>query len=1041
MSSPSERYAAARERNQYAKTRLAAFERTQSFSLDEFQRQACRCLEAGHGVLVAAPTGAGKTVVGEFAIHLALADGLKAFYTTPIKALSNQKYQELTAVHGSDRVGLLTGDTSINPEADVVVMTTEVLRNMLYASSSTLTGLGYVVMDEVHYLADRFRGAVWEEVIIHLPDSVRLVSLSATVSNAEEFGAWLDTVRGETDVIVSEHRPVPLWQHVMVGERIVDLFATPTSFDAAAVPASAGDPAAASAVAAPADRRGPGGRSDEPAARSDDDDRPRSGGRPSRAKDRRRSEQLRHQEQRARAAAIRAEQQQSGITVNPELNRLARAESRVPRQAHRGRGRRPDRPPVRESVRRVSRPAMIRQLDREALLPAIVFIFSRAGCDAAVRQCVDTDLWLTTRAEQRVIRAELDEAVSELSPEDLEVLGFWTWRDGLLRGIAVHHAGMLPPFKEVVERLFGAGVVKVVFATETLALGINMPARSVVLEKLDKFNGEAHVPVTAGEYTQLTGRAGRRGIDVEGHAVVLWQPGTDPSAVAGLASRRTYPLNSSFRPTYNMSINLIAQFGRDAAREILESSFAQFQADRSVVGLARQIRSREESLAGYATSMRCHLGDFAEYARLRRELTDAEQRAASNRSRRARDAAMSSLDRLRPGDVIQVPTGRSAGFVLVIRTDTNGYEPRTTVLTLGHQVRRITAQDLQGEVRAAGSVRIPKHFDAKNPRERRDLASSLRNALHEGRLESGRRPQGAADGAPDGSGGGARDRHEARITELRRQVRTHPCHGCSDREQHARWAERWHRLNRETEGLKRQIQGRTNTIARTFDTVCDVLRGYGYLTTVPLEDVMSDEDPEASRYVGDLLRDGTDPAPDGSRTPGPLRITADGSRLRRIYGEKDLLIALCLGDGVLDGLDPEELAGLASVLVYQAKREERGVRPTMPTPALEGAVRAVVRRWSELTDAEEAAGLPETGEPELGLVRPMIAWARGRSLQEALRGTDLAAGDFVRWSKQVIDLLDQLAGVPEITPRLRNRLRSAIDLVRRGVVAYSAVAA
>ncbi|OMH33008.1 RNA helicase [Tersicoccus sp. Bi-70] len=1035
MSTPSERYAAARERNQYAKTRLAAFERTQSFDLDEFQRQACRCLEAGHGVLVAAPTGAGKTVVGEFAIHLALEDGLKAFYTTPIKALSNQKYAELVAVHGPDRVGLLTGDTSINPEADVVVMTTEVLRNMLYASSSTLDGLGYVVMDEVHYLADRFRGAVWEEVIIHLPDSVRVVSLSATVSNAEEFGAWLDTVRGETDVIVSEHRPVPLWQHVMVGDRIVDLFATPTSFDAAAIAAPAGESTGESAGENGGENgsRGSGAdRADRDDARGRDikDGRHRSsGGRPSsKAKDRRRTEALRQQEQRARAAATRTEQQDSGITVNPELNRLARTESRVPRQAHRGRGRRPDRPPVRESVRRASRPAMIRQLDREALLPAIVFIFSRAGCDAAVRQCVDADLWLTTRAEQRQIREELDEAVRELSPEDLEVLGFWTWRDGLMRGIAAHHAGMLPPFKEVVERLFGAGIVKVVFATETLALGVNMPARSVVLEKLEKFNGEAHVPVTAGEYTQLTGRAGRRGIDIEGHAVVLWQPGTDPSAVAGLASRRTYPLNSSFRPTYNMSINLIAQFGRDTAREILESSFAQFQADRSVVGIARQIRSREESLAGYAESMRCHLGDFSAYARLRRELSDAEQRAASTRTRRTRDAAMASLDRLRPGDVIEVPTGRSAGFVVVIRPETNGYEPRTTVLTLGHQVRRITAQDLHGEVRTVGSVRIPQHFDARNPRERRDLASSLRNALHDQRPERGGRHATAA----------ADDAQEARIADLRRQVRSHPCHGCSDREQHARWAERWHRLDRETEGLKRQIKGRTNTIARTFDTVCDVLAGYGYLTDAPVPET---EDPEASRHIGELLLDGTDPAPDGDRTPGPLRITPDGSRLRRIYGEKDLLIALCLGDGVFDALDPEELAALASVLVYQAKREERGVRPTMPTPALEDAVRGVVRRWSELTDVEEAAGLPETSEPELGLARPMIAWARGRTLQEALRGTDLAAGDFVRWSKQVIDLLDQLAGVPEIPTRLRSRLRSSIDLVRRGVVAYSAVAA
>ncbi|GAA1806447.1 hypothetical protein GCM10009771_05720 [Nesterenkonia flava] len=222
--SPAQRYAQSRRRAAEAKTELAAFRAEQAFDLDDFQLEACRHLEAGRAVLVAAPTGAGKTIVGEFAVHLALTQGKKAFYTTPIKALSNQKYQELVADYGADRVGLLTGDTSINSEAQVVVMTTEVLRNMLYQSSSTLDDLKFVVMDEVHYLADRFRGAVWEEVIIHLPESVQVAALSATVSNAEEFGAWLDTVRGETAVVVSEHRPVPLWQHMLVDHQIYDLF-------------------------------------------------------------------------------------------------------------------------------------------------------------------------------------------------------------------------------------------------------------------------------------------------------------------------------------------------------------------------------------------------------------------------------------------------------------------------------------------------------------------------------------------------------------------------------------------------------------------------------------------------------------------------------------------------------------------------------------------------------------------------------------------------------------------------------------------------
>lgn len=953
--SPSERYRASAERTAEAKTYLGGFIRTLEFELDDFQREACLSLQAGRGVLVAAPTGAGKTIVGEFAIYLALQRGLKAFYTTPIKALSNQKYSELADKYGAADVGLLTGDTSINGDAPVVVMTTEVLRNMLYADSDTLDDLGFVVMDEVHYLADRFRGAVWEEVIIHLPSEVQVASLSATVSNAEEFGAWLDTVRGQTDVIVSEHRPVPLWQHVMVGRKIVDLFAGDTSFDEIA---PAGD-SAVSATAATAD-----------------------------------------------LSAL------PGFEVNPELLSMARAESQMNfrgRFGHGGRNQRrqqqrqrdePEGGP-RSPVRKASRPQVIASLDRQDLLPAITFIFSRAGCDAAVAQCVSAGLWLTTEQEQLVIARRVDEAAQDIPSDDLDVLGFWSWRDGLLRGLAAHHAGMLPTFKEVVEKLFVDGLVKAVFATETLALGVNMPARSVVLEKLDKFNGEAHVNITAGEYTQLTGRAGRRGIDVEGHAVVLWQPGTDPASVAGLASRRTYPLNSSFRPTYNMSINLLAQFGRPRAREILESSFAQFQADRSVVGLARQVRSREESLTGFSKSMTCHLGDFTEYSRLRRALADAEKNASKSSSRARKSLTEDSLSRLLPGDVVDVPTGRAPGLAVVLSSDHDSREPRPAVMTLDNQLRRIGTQDVEGPLAPITRIRIPKSFNAKVPKSRRDLASSVRNAIRDSRPPAppGRDEDfGRAAALPD---------QEKRIAELRRELRAHPCHGCSEREDHARWSERWWKLRQETDGLVRQIQGRTNTIAKTFDRVCGVLDTYGYLET-------SDA--------------------------GVLGISDDGQRLRRIYGEKDLLISQSLRMGAFTDLDAAEIAALASILVYQAKREDRGLRPKMPSVSLESAVDTVVREWSALEDVEEAAKLPLTGEPELGLVWPIFKWAKGRHLQEVLSGTDLAAGDFVRWVKQVIDLLDQLAKIPSLDPRVARLCADAITLVKRGVVAYSSVA-
>ncbi|MEA5454439.1 DEAD/DEAH box helicase [Sinomonas sp. JGH33] len=979
--SPAERFALDAERRAFAKTELGAFAADLPFPLDPFQREACRALEAGHGVLVAAPTGAGKTVVGEFAVYLALRRGLKAFYTTPIKALSNQKYGELCDAYGADRVGLLTGDVTINGEAPVVVMTTEVLRNMLYAGSSTLGGLGYVVMDEVHYLADRFRGAVWEEVIIHLPKDVRVVSLSATVSNAEEFGAWLDTVRGETDIIVSEHRPVPLWQHVMVGRRLVDLFATRSSFEDLADAHDRTD-------------EGP----EEP-QKPDAERLPRRSGDP-----------------------------RELTAVNPELAEIARRETQAEHRArfpHGGRGRRRDERPrghaggrqggrsegVQASVARASRPQMIQSLERQGLLPAIDFIFSRAGCDAAVQQCVDAGLDLTTPAERARIAEAVEAAAKDLPPSDLGVLGFWGWREGLLRGLAAHHAGLLPTFKEVVEKLFAAGLVKAVFATETLALGVNMPARSVLIEKLEKFNGEAHVDITAGEYTQLTGRAGRRGIDVEGHAVVQWRPGLDPAALAGLASRRTYPLNSSFRPTYNMSINLVAQFGRKRARDILESSFAQFQADRSVVGLARQVRDREESLAGYEKAMTCHLGDFTEYARLREELSAAESYASREAGRARRSMTVDSLARLQPGDVVELAQGRLSGTAVVLATDANAREPRPHVLTFDHNLRRIGFQDLDGPIEPIARIRIPKHFDPKRPKDRRDLAASMRHAVD-------RSHSGHSAGDHAGGGRGARrsrrdfafaagyEDTERRITELRHRLRTHPCHGCAEREDHARWAERWTKLRRETDRLVEQIKGRTNTIAKTFDRVCEVLESYGCLEQ------------------GD----------------GDVRVTDRGQQLRRIYGDKDLLTALSLRAGAFDDVDEAELAALASILVYQAKRDEPGLPPKMPTVSLDVAVDVVLREWSQLEDVEEQHRLPRTAEPDFGLVWPLYKWARGRDLQNVLSGTELAAGDFVRWVKQVIDLLDQLADVPRIEPRVRRLCHAGIDSIKRGVVAYSGVA-
>ena len=683
---------------------LATFTASLDFPLDPFQVQACTALEAGHGVLVAAPTGAGKTIVGEFAVHLALVSGRKAFYTTPIKALSNQKYADLVRRYGAANVGLLTGDSSVNGEAPIVVMTTEVLRNMMYAGSPTLVGLGYVVMDEVHYLADRFRGAVWEEVIIHLPPDVLVVSLSATVSNAEEFGAWLSDVRGDVSVVVSEHRPVPLWQHMMVGRGMYDLFMDWAHGEAGEVfdPSNAPDGAAdrmrdaAPTRVAPELMQAIGNTS-------------------------RRSTEMDGNWGRGRRGpgGHGGHGGQSGPGGGSGGRGFARAGG-----GGGGRpGGRPGGGPTRAEV--------VDRLDREGLLPAITFIFSRVGCEAAVAQLLAQDVRLVSDEEGSRIRRLVEQRVSGLADEDLGVLGFWDFADGLARGYAAHHAGMLPTFREIVEELFTAGRIRAVFATETLALGINMPARTVVLERLVKFNGEAHVDITPAEYTQLTGRAGRRGIDVEGHAVVLWNRQLDPLAVAGLASTRTYPLRSSFRPTYNMAVNLVAQFGRERARQLLETSFAQFQADRAVVGFVRTIRRNDEALAGYAESMRCHLGDFAAYAAIRDEIRTLEKDAVRARAASVRAEAAVSLEKLRVGDVIEIPAGRRAGYAVVVQANGGGKGESASpaVVTEDRQLRRLTVVDVPTPVEPITTVRLPKNFNAKSPKSRRDLATSLRIAV------------------------------------------------------------------------------------------------------------------------------------------------------------------------------------------------------------------------------------------------------------------------------------------------------------------------
>ncbi|SIR89412.1 DEAD/DEAH box helicase [Williamsia sterculiae] len=910
---------------------LARFAASLSFGLDEFQRAACAALEDGHGVLVCAPTGAGKTVVGEFAVHLALMGGTKCFYTTPIKALSNQKYADLVAVHGVESVGLLTGDSSINADAPIVVMTTEVVRNMIYANSSALNGLSYVVMDEVHYLADRFRGAVWEEVILHLDPAVRLVSLSATVSNAEEFGDWIQAVRGDTTVIVDEHRPVPLWQHMLVGNRMFDLF---------------------------------------------DGSAPNDGRR----------------------------------EVNPALARYIRQREVVdlsgPGRGHRGRSERGGGPPV-------SRPELIRRLDADGLLPAIDFIFSRAGCDAALAQCRRSGLDLLGPERAAAVDEVVDRFVADLAPDDRDVLGVDDWRTGLRRGFAAHHAGMLPAFRHAVEELFVRGLVQMVFATETLALGINMPARSVVLERLVKYNGEAHVDLTPGEFTQLTGRAGRRGIDIEGHAVVVFAPGMQPAQVAGLAGARTFPLRSSFAPEYNMAVNLIRRVGLNGSRELLDRSFAQFQADKSVVGQSRQIDAvtrklrkldveleelagrRDIGLGGARAGDATEEGEFAGflgYMRLRELIRTRERELKFEKRMSLQNSVVEDLFALKRGQVIGLFGGRHRGLAVVLEPASDRRDPKPLVLVDDAWAGRVGVKDFLNPPEVLGNLRLAKTVDRRTGRGRRDLASALRSSG----IELPRRKQSRRSAAAD----------DNELVDLRRQLRAHPAHGLPDHDELFRAAERRTRLVREIDALEQSIADRTATLRADFDRIVAILEELGYLV----------------------------PGPDGPTVAPP------GDLLTRIYSESDLLICECLRSGVWDGLQPPELAGVVAAVVYESRRDAfAGPDLAVSVPPLRTALVETHRRWRDLSRLEMRHSLDPTREPDAGFSMSIHLWASGRSLPECLavagdRGRPLPAGDFVRWSRQVIDLLEQIrigAGEGD----LARTARRAVSAIRRGVVA------
>jgi len=616
---------------------LTEFWSRYDFEPDDFQVEAAEAIASGKSVVVTAPTGAGKTLVAEAATYLGRSEGRRVFYTTPIKALSNQKFSDLTEAYGEEIVGLLTGDNVINPGAPVIVATLEVLRNMIYADADRLDDVATVVLDEAHYLQDRSRGAAWEEVIVHCPSHVRFVCLSATISNNRQFADWIEERRGPTELIAMEERPVPLESMYMVKER--------------------------------------------------------SG-------------------QRNIHFLPMFVEREGRRRPNPRLEHMLGLEK----------GRR-------KKFKTPNRFDVVEELEHSKMLPAIYFIFSRAGCDAAANRLAESGVRLTDSTERKTIRQVVEERTAHLTDDDLTVLGYDRWLHALENGVAAHHAGLVPAFKETVEELFKRGLVRVVFATETLALGINMPARSVVIENLSKFNGESHELLQPGDYTQLTGRAGRRGIDVEGFGVVLHSPYVKFRQVTEIASIGSHELRSSFRPTYNMTANLVANYSEEKAMELLRASFAAFQREDRKAEDDERIAALEHKLEKEEVQAACDRGDVDEYLRL-----------IENTPGHQDHDEIAPL--LRPGVVVDVNGGpRDGRYVVLKRLSAKNGGTRYLVLSTSGRVSTIGKRQIPDASEKVAEIDLPKPFRPRDRKFVQQTVRSLRKVPPGERNRSPRSPQ------------------------------------------------------------------------------------------------------------------------------------------------------------------------------------------------------------------------------------------------------------------------------------------------------------
>ncbi|MBD1822536.1 RNA helicase [Cyanobacteria bacterium FACHB-DQ100] len=865
------------------------------FELDEFQLQAIAALEAGKSVVVCAPTGSGKTLIGEYAIHRALAAGRRVFYTTPLKALSNQKLRDFRDQFGAENVGLLTGDVSINRDAPILVMTTEIFRNMLYGTpigevGTSLVGVEAVVLDECHYMNDRQRGTVWEESIIYCPSEVQLVALSATVANSDQLTDWIAQVHGATELIYSDFRPVPLQFSFCNTKGLFPLL------------------------------------------------------------------------------------DESGKRLSPRL-KPKRSEYR-PRGANQRGAPRPECP---------SLSFVISQLAAKDMLPAIYFIFSRRGCDKAVTEL--DNLTLVNEAEAAQLKERID-AFLDRNPE----AGRAGQVEPLYRGVAAHHAGILPAWKGLVEELFQEGLIKVVFATETLAAGINMPARTTVVSSLSKRTDAGHRLLNPSEFLQMSGRAGRRGMDDRGYVVTVQTPFEGSKEAAYLATSGADPLVSQFTPSYGMVLNLLQTHSIEETRALIERSFGQYL---STLYLRPQQQELERcklelnQLQSIVSEVDWKL--LAQYEKLQERLKEekrllktlqnqADEMQAGERAIALQFAVAGTILALKGDGGTIIPA------VLVTKVSGSGQFPYLVCLGQNNRWYVASVSDvaaLRGEIprlKEVDHLTPPPELVLKAGQARKGTEDSLAIA------ELVPDPPGLPDEAPEVYAQGQR------LKAVQAQIEAHPVHQRGDRPQTLKRQRRMQSLQEEITDRQAKLDEKTQRHWEEFVALIEILRRFGCLD---------------------------DLAP-----------TTLGQATAAIRGDNELWLGLALMSGDLDHLDPHHLAAACAALVTEVSRPDTWTRYDVSEPVLEALseLRSIRRQLFQLQRRYQVA-LPVWLEDELlGLVEQ---WALGTDWLELCSNTSLDEGDVVRILRRTLDLLSQIPHTPHLTQALRSNANRAIQLLDR----------